>query len=95
LTIARIDYDLCVACGSCIELCPMDVLRANGDGSPAILYADDCQVCYLCELKCPTGALLVLPERASMPRHVYGVFDPRDRDAGLPIPSSKEAPNEE
>ncbi len=78
MTIEAIDYERCIACGNCIEYCPMDVLRDRGDGSPVILHAEDCQCCYLCELKCPTDALLVLPERAFMPQHIYGVFDPRE-----------------
>ncbi len=74
MTISAVDYELCTGCGTCIEICPMDVFRDRGDGSPAICYADDCQCCYLCELKCPADALLVLPERAFMPRTIYGTL---------------------
>lgn len=55
----------------------MDVLRVNPAGLPEIKYREDCQCCYLCELECPAGAILVLPERAYVPGEVYGKWETR------------------
>lgn len=67
MTIAKVDTERCTACSTCVDVCPMDVLRDLGDGMPAIRYPEDCQCCYMCELSCPADALLVLPERAFVP----------------------------
>ena len=80
MTVARIDRALCTGCGICVEVCPMDVLREGGDGLPHILYAGDCQSCYLCELRCPSRAILVLPDRAFDPGDVYGTTDVGEHD---------------
>jgi NAD-dependent dihydropyrimidine dehydrogenase PreA subunit len=62
--IRKIDYDLCVKCGICLDVCPMDVIRADGkSGKPFIKYLRDCQSCFLCEMECPVGAIYVTPDR--------------------------------
>jgi len=62
--IRRIDYDLCSSCGTCIEICPMDVLRRDKKTKrPLIKYLRDCQSCLLCEMDCPEGAIYVTPDR--------------------------------
>ena len=68
--IRKIDYELCTGCGTCVENCPMDVIRLdpeiyNGETSPKafIKYLRDCMTCYLCELECPEEAIYVSPER--------------------------------
>ena len=58
--IARIDKDTCNGCGLCVEICIMDVLRMNTSIDKAyIAYPEDCQLCYQCELECPTEAIEV------------------------------------
>jgi NAD-dependent dihydropyrimidine dehydrogenase PreA subunit len=63
--IRKIDRQLCVGCGICVDHCPMDVLRMDGrTRKPVIAYSRDCQSCFLCESDCPvTGAILVTPAR--------------------------------
>ncbi len=63
MPIVDIDMEKCMNCGSCIEICPMDVLR-DGDSVPLIRYGEDCQSCFLCRLYCSTGAITVNTERA-------------------------------
>ena len=69
--IRKIDYGKCSKCGQCIRICPMDVLRRDGETKrPFIAYLSDCQSCFLCELYCPEEAIMVTPHRerrATMP----------------------------
>jgi ferredoxin len=62
--IRRIDRQLCIGCGKCVEHCPTDVLRMDkATKRPYIAYLRDCQSCFLCERDCPVGALWVTPIR--------------------------------
>ncbi|HDP80576.1 MAG TPA: 4Fe-4S dicluster domain-containing protein [Spirochaetes bacterium] len=53
--IAVLDGELCTACGSCVERCPMGALSME-DGKAAH-NADRCIGCGLCVGTCPSGAL--------------------------------------
>ena len=58
--ISSIDFEKCVGCGICIDLCITDVLRLNETtGKAYIAYPEDCQDCYQCELECPENAVFV------------------------------------
>ena len=62
--IRRIDEALCIGCGTCVEQCPMDVLRMDTSREPpkaVIQYLRDCQSCALCESECPVEAIRVVP----------------------------------
>ncbi|MFC1581121.1 ferredoxin family protein [Thermodesulfobacteriota bacterium] len=62
--IRRVDETLCIGCGTCVDQCPMDVLRMDTTGeSPTavIQYLRDCQSCALCESECPVAAIHVVP----------------------------------
>ena len=62
--IEHLDTDKCKGCGTCVEVCPMDVFRLNGEsGKSEALYGGDCQTCFTCELECPTGAIRISPFR--------------------------------
>ena len=59
--ISKIDPHKCTGCELCTEVCIMDVLRMDSSGNKAfIAYPEDCQLCYQCELECPTGAIKVV-----------------------------------
>ena len=61
--VRKINLDLCQGCGSCVEACPMDVLRMDKRRKkPFIKYLRDCQACLLCELNCPCEAIYVSPD---------------------------------
>lgn len=62
-----IHKDLCIGCGQCAELCPLDTLRMTSSGKAYIAYPEDCMTCYLCERICPAGAVDVDPDRGSFP----------------------------
>ncbi len=49
----NIDQDACIACGACVDTCPVDALTVNE-------YAevnDDCIECAACTSSCPVDAL--------------------------------------
>jgi len=60
MTIENIDKNRCKGCGTCFDICPMDVIRVNKEKKKAeIRYPEDCQVCNLCVVFCPEGAITV------------------------------------
>ena len=62
--IERVDRERCVGCGTCVEICPMDVFWLDKEtGHSALRYPEDCQTCYNCELECPVSAIRVGPFR--------------------------------
>lgn len=53
-----IDRSKCVACGVCIEICPLQVFRKDRDnGTPVIAYGDECWHCNSCVLDCKENAI--------------------------------------
>lgn len=67
--IMTIDGVLCVGCGNCDSVCPMDVIYMNiGTRKAEIKYVDDCQTCFNCEVECPTNAIFVDPTKKVKPR---------------------------
>ncbi len=71
--IRKIDTKLCDGCGICIEACPMDVLRFDGNTKKAFVkYLRDCQTCLLCEISCPAKAIYVSPDyERRIPMPIY------------------------
>ncbi|HEX9879858.1 MAG TPA: ferredoxin family protein [Candidatus Binatia bacterium] len=58
----KIDQIVCTGCGACVDSCPTDVIRMESRSRKAnVVYAEDCQVCFLCEFDCPVDAILVSP----------------------------------
>jgi NAD-dependent dihydropyrimidine dehydrogenase PreA subunit len=64
MTIERIDTARCIGCGTCVDTCPMDVLRLDEKTRKAVIqYPEDCQLCGLCAMDCPREAIYVSPEK--------------------------------
>lgn len=66
LPIETIDLEKCNGCGYCHDICPMDVIRIDGN-SPVIVYVEDCTACSKCEQNCPTNAIFVSLSRRERP----------------------------
>lgn len=47
--------DSCVACGSCVAVCPVGAIS---EGDIMVVDADSCIDCGACEGECPTGAIV-------------------------------------
>jgi NAD-dependent dihydropyrimidine dehydrogenase PreA subunit len=55
----------CIGCEACVQSCPTDVIRMNKETNKAeIMYPEDCQICHLCRLYCPVGAITITPEKS-------------------------------
>ncbi len=59
---AVINRDVCVACGGCIELCPVSAIRMIND--KVNINEEKCVDCGICVKVCPLNAPYV-PEEAS------------------------------
>jgi NAD-dependent dihydropyrimidine dehydrogenase PreA subunit len=60
------DQQLCNGCGICVRICPLDVFRIDEKNKQAIIkYPEDCQLCELCVIDCPTKALQVTPQKVA------------------------------
>ncbi len=53
---ARVDPEVCLACGACLERCYFGALQAGAD-EKTIVEGDKCLGCGLCRVVCPTGAI--------------------------------------
>ncbi len=56
----RIDEELCLRCGACVEHCPGNVLDQDQDGRPFEKYPDDCWYCGVCQAECPAECIELL-----------------------------------
>jgi|TARA_B100002003_G_C14111703_1_gene534705 NAD-dependent dihydropyrimidine dehydrogenase PreA subunit len=54
----KIDYEKCTACGTCVEVCPVDVFEKKGD-KVEVAKPDECIGCRACEAQCPAKAIIV------------------------------------
>jgi NAD-dependent dihydropyrimidine dehydrogenase PreA subunit len=50
-----IDKAKCVGCGSCVETCPVEAIKKDGD--KYMIDAEACVDCGACEGVCPTEAI--------------------------------------
>ncbi|WP_051676015.1 4Fe-4S binding protein [Ureaplasma canigenitalium] len=53
--IAIVDRSLCISCGACESVCPVDAIHIDEDGKA---WADEkCISCGACCLVCPVGCI--------------------------------------
>lgn len=56
----ELDLDLCVGCGSCLEVCPHQVFVPAPEGKKVrVRDRDACMECGACRHNCPVGAIKV------------------------------------
>jgi len=48
----------CNLCGTCVDICPMNVLKM-GDDNIKIAETDECIACRACEAQCEKSAIVV------------------------------------
>jgi ferredoxin len=52
---AKVDHNICLACGGCISVCPQDaILMIRGK---ALVTPEKCISCGICIKTCPVGAI--------------------------------------
>lgn len=56
--IPEIDYEKCVVCGDCVEVCPGQVFVLEGN-KVNVVYPEECIECRACEDTCPVKAILL------------------------------------
>jgi len=55
----------CIDCGTYVKTCPTDVIRQDQKTEKAFIkYPEDCQICHLCRMYCPVGAITISPEKS-------------------------------
>lgn len=51
----KIDTELCIGCGACVNKCPSKAIYLEDD--KAIITIVDCKKCRICVSVCPAGAI--------------------------------------
>ncbi len=70
-----IDNDLCHRCGSCVGICPTDVLAVDDEEYPVVKNLGACTDCDLCVKVCPGDEF----DAVSVAKQMFGEFpDPKD-----------------
>ncbi len=62
---AMVDPDLCVACLTCVRVCPYDIPEIPFGGRTAEI-GPDCQSCGVCVVECPANAISLLDKYEDM-----------------------------
>ena len=72
MPIETIDKHKCKGCETCVNACPMDVIRFDEEAKKAFVkYQKDCIVCFNCEEDCPVEAIYVSPQRGTPVPHAW------------------------
>ncbi|EJN56184.1 4Fe-4S dicluster domain-containing protein [Loigolactobacillus coryniformis] len=56
----KIDRDLCIGCGRCVDICPGNLIQMVGEGEnrkAEMMYPDECWGCISCIKVCPVQAI--------------------------------------
>ena len=51
-----VDKSLCIGCGSCASVCPVDAISFDEEGK-AVIDKEICIKCGACQAICPVGAI--------------------------------------
>ena len=58
MAIKGINYEKCLSCKQCYDICPNDVFAVFA-GKIYVKHPEDCQSCALCIMVCPNEACMI------------------------------------
>lgn len=58
MPVPKIDKSKCTNCGTCIEICPVDVFK-KGEKHAEVAKPKECIGCRACEAQCPSDAIKI------------------------------------
>lgn len=62
-----INYENCIECGGCVEMCPNGVYE-KGTNKPKVIYPEGCgEGCHGCQSKCPASAIEYAGDNGTVP----------------------------
>lgn len=59
------DQEKCTGCGECVEICPVNVIKMEGDFP--VIDKEWCIGCGVCAVPCPTGAVKLVRKSDAIP----------------------------
>lgn len=69
-----INQAVCVKCGLCAQICPLDVIKVEMDDTKqkqiVVRYPDECWHCRACAIDCPQKAIKLRYPLSHMMLHV-------------------------
>ena len=69
-----INQELCVKCGLCAQICPLDVIKVErteeNEKNIVVKYPDECWHCRACAIDCPKQAIKLRYPLSHMMLHI-------------------------
>ncbi len=60
----KVNKGKCIGCGTCVEVCPMDVYALK-EGKAEVMKGEECIGCKACEVQCPQEAIKIVEDSES------------------------------